>query len=89
MESQIIVFNQKIADKWSISLYKRVLIFFVVPGSLPCDGVDHMAKDVGQCYTGDAQQQASKRRTNCVSHLFLLFLLRILTAASVHVSPSR
>jgi len=32
MKSQIIVFNQKIADKWSISLYKSVLIFFVEPG---------------------------------------------------------
>jgi len=32
MKSQIIVFNQKIVDKWSIFLYKSVLIFFVVPG---------------------------------------------------------
>jgi len=32
MKSQIIVFNQKIADKWSILIYKSVLIFFVVPG---------------------------------------------------------
>jgi len=32
MKYQIIVFNQKIAEKWSIFLYKSVLIFFVVPG---------------------------------------------------------
>jgi len=31
MKSQNILFNQKIADKWSIFLYKSVLIFFVVP----------------------------------------------------------
>jgi len=30
MKNQIIVFNQKIAEKWSIFLYKSVLIFFMV-----------------------------------------------------------
>jgi len=60
-----------------------------VPGSLPCDGVSHMAEYVGQCYTGDAQQDASKRGAYSVSHLFLRFLFRIRNAASVQVSPSR
>jgi len=32
MKSQIIVFNQKIADKWSIILIRALLLIFVVFG---------------------------------------------------------
>jgi len=62
-------------------------LFFVVPGSLPCDGVDHMAEYVGNHDAGDAQQQASKRGADSVSHLVLLFRHKLaLCSASLHSS---